>query len=200
MTGGMTGRRRLGAALAAATGLAALTGCAATLGGVAAGGGFGGLDAVTKVRIDPSYSRGQVSADTADGAKVEVIGAGVDPQAVADALRLPSYFTPRPFTALPSGPATTEIDRLVLVFGASAALDGDDACQGLAPPPSTGLVVLAAYCDDDEPLSEGRLSSPALSDPASPEAAQAYRGLLAKILPAQNPERDRDPLLWLWPQ
>lgn len=172
---------------------ATLSACASAGGGVGGQiGDFGGLDVVSKVRIDSFYSPSNVSALTAGGADIEILGApGGDPQAVADVLRFPSFYRPRPFNPITPGVATPGQDRFVLVFGSGLAADGASACRGQAQPNVRPGFALAAFCDGERSVTEGLLRSNDLEDPSSPAFADAFRQLFRTILPIRNPE-DRD--------
>lgn len=172
-------RRRAGA-IAVVTGALAVSACAS---------GLGGFDIVTKVSQDSAYQTLYISNATAGGAPVEVVGApGGDPQVVADALRLPGWFTPKAFTAIPPNSGDQEKNRFVLVFGAPENIGGPTACKGAAATTDNPTQVLSVYCTGDEVLTEARLTSPNLGDPTSPEFAKAMRGLFVQLLPPRNPE------------
>ncbi|MEO1292092.1 MAG: hypothetical protein AAFV62_04560 [Pseudomonadota bacterium] len=150
------------------------------------------LDIVTKVSIDSGYDPLTISALTASGVSVEVLGApGGNAQRVADRLRLPGWFRSAPFLAIGSDEASRETDRLVLVFGPARNVDGTDACRGIAAPnqgPDT--IVQAAFCYGPRAISEARLSSPTLSSPEAPGFEAAMRQLLRELLPRRDPNRD----------
>ncbi|MBX2856891.1 MAG: hypothetical protein KTR21_18030 [Rhodobacteraceae bacterium] len=183
-------------------GLVMLLGAASLTAGCASGAfgiGGSGLGVVTKVSQDSSYSRQRVNSAIAGRANVEVWGApGGDPQAVADVLRTPGWFSPATFTAIAPSPETSDDHRFVLVFDAPPNVGGRDACEGLAEPGARNNQVLAVYCDGYEELSEARLSSSNLGDPRSPEFEGAMRGLFISLLPSRNPEdrSERDSNVW----
>lgn len=178
-----------------AAGLLALsaTGCATGSVGVP----FGQTDFLSKVFVDSSYRPNRVNFSTADGALVEIVGAGaVDPQAVASVLSLPGRFQQKPFEAISVGPEEREeLNRFVLVFGAALGDDGNAACRGRATAATDEPVVLIAFCDGDERISEGRLFSATANAPTDPAFGRAIRVALGELLPSTDPNVRGEPRL-----
>ena len=176
-------------AIMAAAAAIALGACATSPGGFA----LGGADVTTKVIIDSSYRPTDVAYSTADGAPVEIIGGPeIDPENVARVLSLPARFQAKEFVPIPSTAETRDLNRFVLVFGAPESVDGYDACRGDAASATDAPVVLTAFCDGENALSQGRLFSPAVLDPESAAFGAAHRRVLQQILPSSNPENRGD--------
>lgn len=177
--------------LACAVLVGSLAAACATAPGQGAGQG-GGVDVVSKVLVDGFYTRLNTQSQLAGGAPVEVYGdLAADADAVAAALTMPGWFPPNEFFAVSPSAETRERDRIVLVFGAPPNVDGRAACRGTPPTTTNAGVVLAAYCNEDGAVSEGVLTSANLANPRDPAFAASMRGLFRKVLPRQNPERDR---------
>lgn len=177
-------QRSLSATLVAAT---LVAGCAT------GGAGLGG-DTVTRVYQEPNYRRQDVSQAAVGGAPVVVLNPpAAGAQAVADRLRLPSWFRATAFQAEPPRPnGYPEGAIFVLQLNAGLAADGAGLCAGRT---AEGGPVGAAHivlCNDGAVIAEGRLQSAALSDPTSDAAAAAYRRLFRLVFPAQNRDRDNN--------
>lgn len=183
--------RRISRWMRAAAGLGAaliLVGCAAGSGG-AGGAVLGGSNLLTLVLVDSSYRPSRVGFSVAGGAPVELYGFdAVDPAAVASVLRLPGRFPQARFQPVsPSAEERETLNRFVLARGAGRAVDGQDACRGDAGPLGEEPVVLIAFCDGDQRISEGRLRTATALAPTDPEFGRAVQIALLEILPPYDP-------------
>lgn len=148
--------------------------------------------ATSAVAFDRAYSRvlttaydaGDLRRALAGDGPVEIIGAPVDAQAVADALDTPAYLGRPNFVALSPTPETRKRDRLVLVFGGAA---GGDACKGEASAGGRRDVLYAAVCFGDDTVTEARLISDTLTNPTTGAFTSAARQLIRYMAPRTNP-------------
>ncbi len=134
--------------------------------------------------LTTAYDSGDVRRALAGDGPVEIIGAPVDSQVVADALDTPAYLGRPDFVALPSTSETRELSRLVLVFGGAA---GGDACEGEASAGGRSDVLYAAFCHGDKTVTEARLISDTLANPTNEAFTRSVKNLIRYMAPRTNP-------------
>ncbi len=186
--------------LAVASFLVLLTACAGT-----------GGSKLTYETIETRYQSGLVGWASESGQLNTVIlgnpfATKVDPEAIAQVLKLPRWFKteaiaqvsklPRWFkpvqlTTRPKDPARTE-NRLVLVFNpTSRPLGGKAACGDLGriavAGPSATMRVQLAFCSGSNLNTAVILDAPVSSGPGDPTFQRHMNEALAVLLPSENP-------------
>ena len=120
-------------------------------------------------------------------------GAGKDGALLAG-LELPSYYPPTPFIA--TTPQNSDDGHIVLVFAPITAANGYDTCRTPASQTITGqkgdttnktLRLQAAFCYDDEMVSEAFMEMPKPKGPHDQRLTLAIDQFLDILLPSQSP-------------
>lgn len=157
-----------------------------------------GLPQTSTGGLTPFYDR-SVVAYAAQGGAIPLVVHGsphpdVDPAEaatlIAQDLRLPGWFPPTPFRPAPVPGAPSGDYRLVLIFNPARPASGDDACGDVSriplAPPGAQMTVRAAFCTENE-----RITDAAAWAPASAPGAPTFRALTDQILMTVFPERNR---------
>lgn len=151
--------------------------------------GFGG-DVITQIERSSAYSNERARAATGGVQPVEVVGAppdGAGPEAVAAALRAPGIYPATTYRAVPPGGGGL---RTALVFGAT--LSPQAVCAAPQPGGAPALVVSAALCQGETPLSGARMRANDLTGPSDPGFDDAMARLMIAILPRERQRLKRE--------
>lgn len=147
-------------------------------------------DRVYSIDIDEAYEPIYVSSFAATGAPTAIYGTtsdGASAEAMAAAMRLPAFFSPRQISAGPTGERSGP--HLVLVFNPSGATD-KKACRGevRGGAPGPDMKVLGVFCSSfNRPVSSAILETDGAPAANNPAFAKAMSQLLRRIVPPSNP-------------
>ena len=147
-------------------------------------------DRVYSVDVDEAYEPIYVSSFAATGAPTAIYGTtsdGASAEAIASAIRLPAFFSPRGISAGPTGERSGP--HLVLVFNPSGATDRK-ACRGdvTGGSPGADMKVLAVFCSSfNRPVSSAILETDGAPAANDPDFSKAMSQLLRKVTPPVNP-------------
>ncbi len=164
---------------------------------------------IYKVDYDPIYSPLLMQKLTENGELATVVRGNpvgdpreVNAGAIADQLKSPQWFTKFRFTTEP-GPATRKDYRIVLVFNPVHPAPGGPAiCEtnGDIPvkPGETRVRVQAAFCYNDDAITQLFAEAPTTSDLQDPRFDAFMRQTIAALLPQRNPEDPSIDVLPSW--
>lgn len=136
------------------------------------------------------YSFQDASIFAGAGGAIEVYGApqdGASAEAVADAIRLPTYLSPSFAKAVEPG---LDGHRIAIVFAPKSDLSGESVCKGKAKgnQARSHTKVLAVFCrGETATLSESRLETSNAFVPGQQGFRIGMNRLLREILPLRSP-------------
>lgn len=162
--------------------------------------GCAGVPRVSNVSFDSFYDGSAVTHASSGGAMPLVVRGnpfGVsDDQAtaeVAQAMRLPSWFSSRPLAPVPEANAPTGDYRLVLVFNPERGVGSGRICRDTDDVRSSGaddFRVYAVFCAGDQYVSQAVMT---VGGPTPRPGTPAFRAvmdpLMDQLFPAENPDR-----------
>lgn len=162
--------------------------------------GCAGVPRVTNVSFDSFYDGSAVTHASSGGAMPLVVRGnpyGVsDDQAtaqVAQAMRLPSWFSSRPMAPAPAANGPSGDYRLVLVFNPERGVGSRRICRDIDDVRTSGaddFRVYAVFCAGDQYVSQAFMTvGGATPRPGTPAFRAAMDPLMDQLFPAENPDR-----------
>ena len=159
-----------------------------------------GVPRVTNVSFDSFYDGSAVTHASSGGAMPLVVRGnpyGVsDDQAtaqVAQAMRLPSWFSSAPMAPLPEANGPSGDYRLVLVFNPERGVGSRRICRDLndvRTSPTDDFRVYAVFCAGDQYVSQAFMTvGGPTPQPGTPAFRAAMDPLMDQLFPAENPDR-----------
>ena len=161
--------------------------------------GCAGVPRVTNVSFDSFYNASAVTHASSGGAMPLVVHGnpyGVsDDQAttqVAQAMRLPSWFSSRPMAPVPEANGPSGDYRLVLVFNPERGVGSRRICRDLndvGTSTADNFRVYAVFCAGDQYVSQAFMTvGGPTPQPGTPAFRSVMDPLMDQLFPAENPD------------